>query len=90
MGEIAEALKKLIEDSEDLSILPQLVAKVEELENSEAIYQERISRLQEVNRNLLAQIPIPGAEPDTDEEEEKQPTLEDAKQYLIEALGGNR
>ena len=90
MGKIADALKALIENSDDLSNLPQLVAQVETLESSEEGYQDRIARLQEVNKSYLAQIPIPGQETQTQEEEEDEPTLEDAKQYLINHLGGNQ
>jgi hypothetical protein len=89
MGKIADALRKLIENSDDLSTLPQLVAQVETIESSEEEYQSRIARLQEINKSYLAQIPIPNdktKEPPADPEE---PTMEDAKQYLIEALGGN-
>lgn len=89
MAQIAEALRKLIENSDDLSALPQLVAKVEELENSEVEYQSRIQKLQEVNKSYLAQIPIPSSEPPAEEEKEEEPTLEDAKAYLIKTLGGN-
>ena len=89
MGKIADALKALIENSEDLSSLPQLVAQVETLEASEEGYQNRIAKLQEVNRNYLAQIPIPNNEPEP-EPEDKEPTLEDAKQYLESFLGGNK
>ena len=88
MGQIAEALKALIANSEDLSSLPQLVAKVETLEKSEGDYQERIARLQDINKSYLAQIPIPGQDNDTDTPDEEEPTLEDAKNYLIETLGG--
>lgn len=88
MGKIADALRKLIENSDDLSTLPQLVAQVETIEAGEAAYQDRIARLQEINKSYLAQIPIPTdktQEPPADPEE---PTLEDAKQYLIQSLGG--
>lgn len=88
MAKIAEALKKLIENSDDLSTLPQLVAQVEELEGSEETYQTRIASLQQINKQYLAQIPIPGNEPKTPEEDEKEPTLADAQAYLIETLGG--
>ena len=89
MGVIADAFKKLQENSEDLSSLPNLIAKVEEIEGNEMMYQEKISKLQEVNRNYLAQIPIPGQEP-KEEEPEEEPTIEDATNYLIDKLGGKK
>ena len=90
MGQIANALRKLLENSEDLSTLPQLVAQVETIEAQETTYQEKISKLQEINRSYLAQIPVPTDKTNEPPAEEKPPTIEDAKAYLIEALGGNK
>lgn len=89
MGKIADALKKLIENSDDLSSLPQLVAQVETIESSEATYQDRIARLQEINKSYLAQIPIPGDETEKKEDDPVEPTLDDAKNYLVAALKGD-
>lgn len=90
--EISKALQKIIENPDDLSTLPQIVAKVQELEEKvqkfpeiEQQYMERIERLQETNRSLLAQIPIPGQE-EKEEETEPEVTLEDAKEELFKAL----
>ena len=93
--EISEALKQLQENPEDLSELPGLIAKVEEMEQwtetQETSYQEHISKLQTANRNLLAQVPIPGHEPDNGEEPTG-PTFADAQKELVNAMeniGGN-
>jgi hypothetical protein len=90
MAKLADALKKLIENSDDLSTLPQLVAQVEALEASEETYQERIARLQEINKSYLAQIPVPSDKTKEPPPEPEEPTLADAKEYLIQALGGNQ
>lgn len=93
MGQLADALKKLQENSEDLSQLPLLIAQVEKIESSEVDYQSRISKLQEINRNYLAQIPVPTGNPHQQQEptNNDEPTMEDAKQALINALqGGNK
>jgi hypothetical protein len=90
MGKIADALKKLIENSDDLSTLPQLVAQVENIEASEETYQERIAKLQEINKSYLAQIPIPTDKTQDPPPEPEEPTLADAKEYLIQALGGDK
>ena len=89
--EISKALQAIIENPDDLSTLPQIVAKVQELEEKvkgfpeiEQQYMERIERLQEINRSLLAQIPIPGQEQKEDAEPEL--TLEDAKRELFKAM----
>lgn len=90
--EISKALQKIIENPDDLSTLPQIVAKVQELENRvqnfteiEQQYMERIERLQEINRSYLAQIPIPGQE-QKKEDTEPEVTLEDAKKELLKAM----
>lgn len=91
--EISKALQKIIENPDDLSTLPQIVAKVQELENKvqsfpeiEQQYMERIERLQEINRSYLAQIPIPGQDQKKEEDPEPEVTLEDAKKELINAM----
>ena len=93
--EISKALQKIIENPDDLSTLPQIVAKVQELENKvqnfpeiEQQYMERIERLQEINRSYLAQIPIPGQEQKKEDKEDTEPevTLEDAKKELLKAM----
>lgn len=87
---LSEALKALISNPDDLTTLPQLVAVAEGLEQSEFGYQERIQKLQDINKSYLAQIPIPGADPHKKEDKsDEEPTIEDAKDALLNALGGN-
>ena len=85
---LSEALKAIIADPEDLTQLPTIIEKVAQLEASELQYQERISKLQNLNKEFLAQIPIAGEDTKSDDQQEEDPTLEDAKAYLIETLGG--
>jgi hypothetical protein len=89
MAVISAALKKLIENSDDLSTLPQLVAQVEALEASEEQYQVRIAKLQEINKSYLAQIPIPDDKPTGDDQKDEEPTLQDASDYLVNFLKGD-
>lgn len=84
---LSEALKAIIADPEDLTQLPAIIEQVAQLEASEIEYQSRISKLQNLNKEFLAQIPIAG-EDKQPAEPEAEPTLEDAKQYLVETLGG--
>ena len=95
LKEIIEGLKEIVENPEDLSKIPEYIAKLEEhsktYSDQEEAYQERIMKLQQANRNLLSQIPIPGAEPQNEEEDDKV-TFEDAQQQLLKAMnnvGGN-
>ena len=85
---LSDALKKIIADPEDLTQLPTIIEKVALLEASELDYQTRISKLQNLNKEFLAQIPIAGEDTKTEDQQDEEPTLEDAKAYLIEALGG--
>lgn len=86
---LSEALQALINNPDDLTSLPQLVARAQEIETQEEQYQSRISNLQEINRKYLAQIPVPGQETQV-EEQDSEPTLQDARDYLVETLGGNK
>ena len=85
---LSEALKKIIADPEDLTQLPTIIEKVAQLEASELDYQARISKLQNLNKEFLAQIPIAGEDTKTEDQQDEEPTLEDARAYLIETLGG--
>lgn len=87
---LSEALKKIIADPEDLTQLPTIIEKVAQLEASELQYQERISKLQNLNKEFLAQIPIAGEDTKTEDQQDEEPTIEDAKAYLIETLGGEQ
>lgn len=90
MGQFADALRRLQQNPEDLSELPQLIAQVEQVEDSVTTYQQNISTLQDINKKYLAQIPVPGELPGKKEEEPEEPTFEDAKAYLVETLGGSQ
>lgn len=95
MNEIIEALKALVENPDDLGTLPQVISKLEEMQQEytslENDYQERIIKLQQANRSLLSQIPIAGNE-QQQEEGEKKVTFEEAQEEFINAMknvGGN-
>ena len=85
---LSDALRAIIADPEDLTQLPTIIEKVAQLEASELQYQERISKLQNLNKEFLAQIPIAGEDTKMDDQQDEDPTLEDAKAYLVETLGG--
>ena len=85
---LSDALKKIIADPEDLTQLPTIIEQVAQLEASELEYQSRISKLQNLNKEFLAQIPIAGEDTNTEDQQDEEPTLEDARNYLIETLGG--
>jgi putative N-acetylmannosamine-6-phosphate epimerase len=82
---LSEALQAVIDNPEDLSTLPQLVARATEMEGAEGGYLERIAKLQDINKNYLAQIPIPG-EGKKDEPQDDVVTFEDAQAQLLSAF----
>lgn len=96
MKDIIAALNQLKDNPDDLSALPQTIAALEEYSTTVTTREQedldRITRLQESNRSLLSQIPIPGNEPPAGEKEDEAPTFEDAQEQLLSAMnsvGGN-
>lgn len=82
---LAEALRKIIEDPEDLTQLPAIIAQAQELEDSVTDYQERIGKLQRLNKEYLDQIPVVGNSKQ-EEPEEEEATFEQAQQELLKAM----
>lgn len=96
MKDIIAALNQLKDSPDDLSALPQTIAALEEYSTTVTTREQedldRITRLQESNRSLLSQIPIPGNEPPAGGNEDEAPTFEDAQEQLLNAMnsvGGN-
>lgn len=85
---IAKLLREIQNNPDDLSQLPLIIAQAEKMEQAETDYQERITKLQDINRSYLAQIPIPDDKPNGQEqtEEEDEPTIEEATQLIINSL----
>ena len=89
MTKLSEMLRALLDNPDDLSTLPQMIALAEQSESEVDGYLDRIAKLQDVNKSYLAQIPIPSADPQP-VEEQKDPTMREAVDYIIESLGGNK
>ena len=88
---LSEAIRKLIADPEDLTNLPAILAQAEQMETGEADYQERIVKLQKLNKEYFNQIPVV-AKIKPPEPEKKEVTFEDAQNELVKAMqnmGGN-
>ena len=88
---LSEAIRQLIADPEDLTNLPAILAQAEQMETGEADYQERIVKLQKLNKEYFNQIPVV-AVIKPPEQEEKEVTFEDAQNELVKAMqnmGGN-
>lgn len=91
MATLSQALRKLIDNPDDLTELPGLIEKVSNLENDVEGYQERIVKMQDLNKKYLAMVPITDDDPAQAETKEEEPaTLEDAKDYLVQSIGGEQ
>lgn len=86
MGKLVDLVKKIMEDPEQgVASLPELLVLAEEMEQNDIEQLDRITKLQESNRALLQQIPIPDNEPSIEVEPEP-PTIEDAVKEILEEL----
>ena len=85
---LAEALKALQENPDDMTQLPQLIEQVASLESEVGGYQERISSLQQVNKEYLNMIPVETNQTEKDPEptEPVEPTFEEAQEQLLNVL----
>lgn len=90
MSALTDALRAIIDKPDDLSQLPGIIAQVQEIESKEFDYQTRIKSLQDANYAYLKQIPIAGMEPKEEPKAEAPPTLDDAKESIINALLGGK
>lgn len=89
MAKLSKALKKLIENPDDLTKLPQIIEQVSNLESEIDSYQERIVQMRELNKKYLAMVPITDDDPTDQADEKEEPvTLADARDYLVQTLGG--
>ncbi|NLN40978.1 MAG: hypothetical protein GX160_03140 [Clostridiales bacterium] len=88
MGKLVDLVKKIMEDPEQgVASLPELLVLAEEMEQNDIEQLDRITKLQESNRALLQQIPIPDNEPSIEiEVEPEPPTIEDAVKEILEEL----
>lgn len=95
MNEHLQALQAIIDNPDDLSALPGVLTGLQEYHTNvttrETADLERITNLQNANRNLLGQIPIHTGEPATPPAT-TEVTFEDAQAQLVNAMqniGGN-
>lgn len=84
---LANVLKAIIENPEDLTALPQLVEQVAQLESDIDVYHQKIVDMRELNRKYLSMIPLTGEEP-PEPKEEPPVTLQDAREYMIQQYEG--
>ena len=85
MASLYERIKALIENSEDLSDLPQIATDVQSLEAELEDRENRIAKLHEINRKYLKMIPV-DEPPANKEEKEEPPTIDDAVEAIKQNL----
>lgn len=85
MASLYERIKALIENSEDLSDLPQIATDVQTLEAELEDRENRIAKLHEINRKYLKMIPV-DEPPATKEEKDQPPTIDDAVEAIKQTL----
>lgn len=85
MASLYERIKALIENSEDLSDLPNIATDVQTLEAELEDRENRIAKLHEINRKYLKMIPV-DEPPAQKEEKEEPPTIDDAVEAIKQIL----
>lgn len=82
MGKLADALKKLTENPDDLTALPDLITKVNDIEDSEVKLLDRVDKLHEANKRYLQMVTVSEPKADVKEEPEEIPTLEELAKIM--------
>ena len=88
MGKLYDLVQSYLENpQEKADLLPEITKNVQELEASEAVLTEKVSKLYESNLNLAKMVSIP-AEPKKEEpKEEPIPSMQDLAKGLLEEKG---
>ncbi len=82
MSKIADLLRLLADNPDDLSSLPDIIAKVEAIETSEGDLMDKVDRLHEANKRYLKMVTV--NEPKEEiKEEEKMPTLDELARMMV-------
>lgn len=89
MDEILQQLQAMVDNPDDLSNLPNAINQLTEYHTTnqqrESEDLERITRLQDANRNLLSQIPVNTGEP-TEPPKDDKVTFEQAQDQFLNAM----
>lgn len=98
MGQLADDLKKYLQNPDELDKLTEIIQRVAQFEEDHAAqlqahtqmeedYQNRFAAMQKTNRELVRQIPINNTNPNEPEEDKLPSWKELAKQLADEAFG---
>ena len=87
MGKIYDLLKKIADNPDDLTDLPNALEKVKEMEENEAALMTKVEQLHESNKKFLRMITVEEPKKDPEPEDEKPPTLNDIAAAIAEKGG---
>lgn len=82
MGKIADALRKLAETPDDLTKLPEIIAQVSTVEESEIALMSKVDLLHEANKRYLKMVTVSTPEEPKEPEPEPLPTLEELAKIM--------
>ena len=80
MGKLYDLVQTYLENpQEKMDLLPEITNSVQELEASEAVLTDKVSKLYESNSNLAKMVSIP---PEPKKEENLKSTVDELAKYL--------
>lgn len=90
MGKLYDLVQSYLENpQEKADLLPEITKNVQELEASEAVLTEKVSKLYESNLNLAKMVSIPTEPKKEEPKEEPIPSMQDLAKGLLEEKGVN-
>lgn len=88
MGKLYDLVQSYLENpQEKADLLPEITKNVQELEASEAVLTEKVSKLYESNLNLAKMVSIPTEPKKEEPKEEPIPSMQDLAKGLLEEKG---
>ena len=82
MSKIADLLRKMADNSDDLTALPDLIKQVEAVEESEILLMSKVDLLHEANKRYLQMVTVSQPEPAKPIEPKPLPTLEELSKNM--------
>ena len=88
MGKLYDLVQSYLENpQEKADLLPEITKNVQELEASEAVLTDKVSKLYESNLNLAKMVSIPTEPKKEEPKEDPIPSMQDLAKGLLEEKG---
>ena len=88
MGKLYDLVQSYLENpQEKADLLPEITKSVQELEASEAVLTDKVSKLYESNLNLAKMVSIPPEPKKEEPKEDPIPSMQDLAKGLLEEKG---